>query len=36
MPNDDDLVDLLAEAVPDQASRTRIMAANPDRLYWAR
>lgn len=36
MPNDGDLVDLLAEAVPDEATRTRIMVDNPQRLYWAR
>ncbi|MCX7373282.1 MAG: amidohydrolase family protein [Alphaproteobacteria bacterium] len=36
MPNDGDLVDLLAEAVPDEATRTRIMVTNPERLYWAR
>jgi predicted TIM-barrel fold metal-dependent hydrolase len=36
MPNDGDLVDLLAEAVPDEGTRARIMVSNPERLYWAR
>ncbi len=33
MPNDGDLVDLLAEWVPDPATRTRILAQNPRELY---
>jgi len=33
MPNDGDLVDLLAEWVPDEASRFRILADNPRQLY---
>jgi predicted TIM-barrel fold metal-dependent hydrolase len=35
MPNDGDLVDLLAEAIADEATRRRILVANPARLYWA-
>ncbi|MCK8786267.1 amidohydrolase family protein [Roseomonas sp. NAR14] len=35
MPNDGDLVDLLALAAPDAAVRQRILVGNPDRLYWA-
>jgi len=34
MPNDGDLVDLLTEAVPDAAARSRILVDNPTRLYW--
>jgi predicted TIM-barrel fold metal-dependent hydrolase len=33
MPNDGDLLDLLAEWVPDQATRFRILAENPVELY---
>ena len=36
MPNDGDLVDLLAEAVPDEVLRRRVLVDNPTRLYWAR
>ena len=36
MPNDGDLVDLLAEAVEDEALRRRVLVDNPTRLYWAR
>jgi predicted TIM-barrel fold metal-dependent hydrolase len=36
MPNDGDLVDLLAEAVEDEALRRRVLVGNPTRLYWAR
>ena len=36
MPNDGDLVDLLAEAVEDEAARRRVLVDNPARLYWAR
>ncbi len=36
MPNDGDLVDLLAEAVGDEAVRRRVLVDNPARLYWAR
>jgi predicted TIM-barrel fold metal-dependent hydrolase len=35
MPNDGDLVELLALAVPDETARRRILVDNPDRLYWA-
>jgi len=35
MPNDGELVDLLAEAVPDEGLRRRILVDNPTRLYWA-
>jgi predicted TIM-barrel fold metal-dependent hydrolase len=35
MPNDGDLVDLLAEAIEDEALRARILVDNPTRLYWA-
>lgn len=34
MPNDGDLVDLLAEAVDDEALRHRVLVGNPTRLYW--
>jgi predicted TIM-barrel fold metal-dependent hydrolase len=33
MPNDGDLADLLAEWVPDEAQRKRILVGNPQRLY---
>lgn len=36
MPNDGDLVDLLAEAVEDKAMRRGVLVDNPARLYWAR
>ncbi len=36
MPNDGDLVNLLAEAIPDEALRRRVLVDNPTRLYWAR
>jgi predicted TIM-barrel fold metal-dependent hydrolase len=36
MPNDGDLVDLLGEAVEDEATRARILVDNPERLYWSR
>ncbi|WP_199708019.1 amidohydrolase family protein [Teichococcus wenyumeiae] len=36
MPNDGDLVDILALAVEDEAARRKILIDNPDRLYWAR
>lgn len=36
MPNDGDLVDLLADAVEDEALRRRVLVDNPTRLYWAR
>lgn len=36
MPNDGDLVDLLAEAVPEEALRRQVLVDNPTRLYWAR
>jgi predicted TIM-barrel fold metal-dependent hydrolase len=36
MPNDGDLVDLLALAVEDETARRKILIDNPDRLYWAR
>jgi predicted TIM-barrel fold metal-dependent hydrolase len=36
MPNDGDLVDLLALAVEDETARDKILIDNPDRLYWAR
>ena len=36
MPNDGDLVDLLAEAVEDEAVRRRVLVDNATRLYWAR
>lgn len=35
MPNDGELVDLFARAVPDENSRWRILVENPARLYWA-
>jgi len=35
MPNDGELVDLFAEAVPDPGTRKRILVDNPARLYWA-
>lgn len=33
MPDDGDLVDLLADFAPDEATRHRILVANPQRLY---
>jgi predicted TIM-barrel fold metal-dependent hydrolase len=33
MPNDGDLLDLLAEWVPDEGMRRRILVENPERLY---
>ena len=33
MPDDGDLVDLLAEFAPDESVRNRILVANPERLY---
>jgi predicted TIM-barrel fold metal-dependent hydrolase len=33
MPNDGDLLDALAEWVPDAAQRKRILVDNPARLY---
>ena len=33
MPNDGDLADLLAEWVPDEAQRKRVLVDNPQRLY---
>ena len=33
MPNDADLVDLLSDWIPDAATRNRILAQNPARLY---
>jgi predicted TIM-barrel fold metal-dependent hydrolase len=35
MPNDGELVDLFAAAVPDERLRKQILVDNPDRLYWA-
>jgi len=34
MPNDGDLMDLLAEAVQDESLRRRVLVDNPTRLYW--
>jgi 2-pyrone-4,6-dicarboxylate lactonase len=34
MPNDGDLLDLLAEAVQDEPTRHRVLVDNPTRLYW--
>ena len=34
MPNDGDLVDLLAEAIEDEALRVKVLVGNPTRLYW--
>jgi predicted TIM-barrel fold metal-dependent hydrolase len=33
MPDDGDLVDLLADFAPDRATRDRILVDNPTRLY---
>ncbi len=33
MPNDGDLVDVLADFAPDEATRNRILIENPERLY---
>jgi predicted TIM-barrel fold metal-dependent hydrolase len=33
MPDDGDLVDLLADVAPDEATRHRILVDNPARLY---
>ena len=35
MPNDGELVDLFAAAVPDDALRRKILVDNPAKLYWA-
>jgi len=35
MPNDGELVDFFAKAVPDKKLRKRILVENPARLYWA-
>lgn len=35
MPNDGDLVDLLAAWLPDAELRRRILVVNPQRLYWS-
>jgi predicted TIM-barrel fold metal-dependent hydrolase len=35
MPNDGDLVDLLAEITADEGLRHKILVDNPTRLYWA-
>lgn len=35
MPNDGELVDLLAEMCPDAALRSRILVDNPTRMYWS-
>ncbi len=34
MPNDGELVDLLAEMCPDARLREQILVANPTRMYW--
>jgi predicted TIM-barrel fold metal-dependent hydrolase len=33
MPDDGDLVDLLAQFAPDEKTRKRILVDNPERLY---
>ena len=33
MPDDGDLVDLLADFAPDEETRDRILVDNPERLY---
>jgi predicted TIM-barrel fold metal-dependent hydrolase len=33
MPDDGDLVDLVADFAPDEATRDRILVDNPERLY---
>ena len=33
MPDDGDLVDLLVDLIPDEATRTRVLVANPATLY---
>jgi predicted TIM-barrel fold metal-dependent hydrolase len=35
MPNDGELVDFFAQAVPDETLRRGILVDNPSRLYWA-
>jgi predicted TIM-barrel fold metal-dependent hydrolase len=35
MPNDGDLVDLLATWLPDAELRDRILVDNAQRLYWS-
>ncbi len=35
MPNDGELVDLFAKAIPDEGLRKRILVDNPARLYWS-
>jgi predicted TIM-barrel fold metal-dependent hydrolase len=34
MPNDGDLVDLLAEITEDDTLRRKVLVDNPARLYW--
>jgi 2-pyrone-4,6-dicarboxylate lactonase len=34
MPNDGELVDLLARICPDEAARRKLLVDNPARLYW--
>ena len=33
MPDDGDLVDLLVDLIPDEATRTKVLVANPEALY---
>ena len=33
MPDDGDLVDLLADMIPDAATRRRVLVQNPETLY---
>jgi predicted TIM-barrel fold metal-dependent hydrolase len=33
MPNDGDLLDLMLDWVPDEATRNRILVQNPGKLY---
>lgn len=35
MPNDGDLVDLVFDWLPDEASRQAVLVDNPTRLYWS-
>lgn len=35
MPNDGELIDFFAQAVPDESLKKRILVDNPARLYWS-
>ena len=33
MPDDGDLVDLVVDLIPDEATRHQVLVTNPERLY---